>query len=120
MGEVEDMAAARGRAEQLEWAQIEARRLHRCAVYVGRKSCGCAVAACVDDPKFPKDTAQAVADFIKGGLTVERHPGGARVTVEFCHCDPKPGASKPPQLDLLGPGQHRAAASHSPSSEVSK
>ena len=40
--------------------------------YIGRKECGCVVAAVVDDPKYKKDTAQSVAEFLEGGLTIER------------------------------------------------
>jgi len=39
-------------------------------VYIGRKSCGCCVAAVTDDGD--KHTAAAVADFIKSGCTIER------------------------------------------------
>lgn len=38
--------------------------------YIGRKSCGCVVAARVDTGD--KDTANDVADFIKSGLSIER------------------------------------------------
>lgn len=44
--------------------------------YVGKKPCGCIVAFVVDDPKYPKDTAKSVAEFIRSGYAVER------VTVE--------------------------------------
>ena len=40
--------------------------------YVGRKACGCMVAATLDDPTWPKRMATDVADFIKDGLTIER------------------------------------------------
>ena len=40
--------------------------------YIGIKACGCVQAVVVDDPKYPKDTARSVSDFIKDGLTVER------------------------------------------------
>jgi hypothetical protein len=40
--------------------------------YVGIKSCGCAVAACVDRPELAKDTAKTIAKWIKDGLTIER------------------------------------------------
>lgn len=39
--------------------------------YIGRKSCGCVVAAYVDDPERRKDTAKEVASWIRDGLTVE-------------------------------------------------
>lgn len=40
--------------------------------YVGVKPCGCMVAWVFDDPKYPKDVAKSVADFIKSGYRVER------------------------------------------------
>lgn len=40
--------------------------------YVGRKSCGCLVAAVVDDTDDAKDVAADVAGFIRQGLTIER------------------------------------------------
>jgi hypothetical protein len=39
--------------------------------YIGRKSCGCVVAAVVDNPDRKKDVARSVAGFIKEGLTIE-------------------------------------------------
>ena len=45
--------------------------------YIGRAECGCIVACCVDNPFHKKDTAEALSDFIKDGLTIER------VTVQF-------------------------------------
>lgn len=39
-------------------------------LYIGRKPCGCAVAAVTD--LGDKDTAESVADYIKSGMTVER------------------------------------------------
>jgi hypothetical protein len=40
--------------------------------YVGRYACGCAVAACVDDPQWKKDTAKTLSQWIKEGMAVER------------------------------------------------
>lgn len=40
--------------------------------YIGRKPCGCVVAAMVDNPDDAKETAKEVAKWIKLGLTVER------------------------------------------------
>ena len=40
--------------------------------YIGRAECGCIVACCVDNPFHKKDTAKALSDFIKDGLTIER------------------------------------------------
>lgn len=73
--------------------EAERQRLLGCGVYVGRKACGCAVAAVVDDPRFAKDTAKAVADFIKSGYAVERHPPGMRVEINYCKC-PKPNVTQ--------------------------
>jgi hypothetical protein len=39
--------------------------------YVGIKECGCMVAVVFDDPRFRKDTAKTVAEFIKSGYRVE-------------------------------------------------
>ena len=40
--------------------------------YVGRKTCGCIVAAIIDDPDHRKEVAKEIAAWIKDGLTVER------------------------------------------------
>lgn len=40
--------------------------------YIGRKPCGCVVAAVVDDGKYPKRTAENVAEMICNGYTIER------------------------------------------------
>lgn len=40
--------------------------------YVGKKPCGCVVAAVVDDPNHKRDVARTIAEWVKGGLTVER------------------------------------------------
>jgi len=55
-------------------------------VYVGTLSCGCSVAACVDEPRYQKDTAKSVADMIAGGMTVERVyvPDGETVGIKRC------------------------------------
>ena len=39
--------------------------------YIGRKSCGCVVAAVVADIGSPKEVAKDVASFIESGLTIE-------------------------------------------------
>jgi nucleotide-binding universal stress UspA family protein len=41
-------------------------------MYVGKRSCGRVSALVWDDPKYAKDTAKSVAEFIKNGLVVER------------------------------------------------
>ena len=40
--------------------------------YIGRKVCGCVVAACIDDKSHPEDTAEDLARFVKSGYAVER------------------------------------------------
>ena len=40
--------------------------------YVGRKSCGCVVAAVADEPAHKQDVANAIAEWINNGLTVDR------------------------------------------------
>ncbi len=40
--------------------------------YIGKKECGCVVAATVIDGQTPESVAADVADFIRGGLTIER------------------------------------------------
>ena len=43
-------------------------------VYTGKAKCGCIVAVVADMPDMPKETAKDVAEFIRGGYTVERVP----------------------------------------------
>lgn len=38
--------------------------------YIARKVCGCVIGVCTDQRN--KDTARSVAEFISGGLTVDR------------------------------------------------
>lgn len=40
--------------------------------YIGRKPCGCLVAAVIDDPDHASDVSKAVSSWIKRGLTIER------------------------------------------------
>jgi hypothetical protein len=40
--------------------------------YIGRLPCGCVLAACVDDPKWAKQTARDIASWIREGMAVER------------------------------------------------
>ena len=40
--------------------------------YVSRYDCGCYSAVVVDDPRWPQDTANAVAEMIRDGRVVER------------------------------------------------
>jgi hypothetical protein len=41
-------------------------------MYLAKKECGRVAAMCWDEPKYAKDTAKHVADYIRRGLTVER------------------------------------------------
>jgi hypothetical protein len=41
-------------------------------MYIAKKQCGRVAALCWDDPKYAKDTANTVADYIRRGLVVER------------------------------------------------
>lgn len=57
--------------------------------YVGRKDCGCTVAAVVDCGT--KETAKDVADFIRSGLKVERVLiDDVRATLRACKCKKLP------------------------------
>ena len=40
--------------------------------YIGRKTCGCLVAAMVDSPDHKQDTAREVAKWVREGLALER------------------------------------------------
>lgn len=40
--------------------------------YVGLRECGCIRAVAVDSPQYKKETAKAVASWMKRGLTIER------------------------------------------------
>lgn len=39
--------------------------------YVGVKSCGCRVAACVDTPEHKRETAKFISKLVRDGLRVE-------------------------------------------------
>lgn len=56
--------------------------------YLGRKVCGCVVAITVDDTDNRKWTADAVAEFIRDGLTVDRVTiEDGRKALNFCQCE---------------------------------
>ncbi len=56
--------------------------------YIGKSKCGCVVAACVDLPMEPKWTAEALAEFIADGFTIERVTiDDARLKLNGCVCD---------------------------------
>lgn len=65
--------------------------------YIGIKSCGCLVAACLDDPQYKKDTAKFVSDCIKSGYAIERI-ASKDVALSWCKCA-KP-EDRSPQLAL--------------------
>lgn len=56
--------------------------------YIGRKPCGCVIAAVVDDGTTPKMVADALRDFVMDGLTIERVTVGWVRTNKF-GCDHK-------------------------------
>lgn len=61
-------------------------------VYLGLKSCGCGVAACVDDPTNVEDLAEAIAEFMREGLIIERVPmDDFPSRFKGCKCTPKGG-----------------------------
>jgi hypothetical protein len=73
-------------------------------VYFGVKACGCRVAVVVDDPQYPKDTADTVAEFIRDGYTVERavyHDETIGQMLKRCHCKPAPPAAEKSAPDLF-------------------
>lgn len=41
--------------------------------YVGLRECGCIRAVAVDSPQYKKETAKAVASWMKRGLIIERY-----------------------------------------------
>ena len=58
--------------------------------YIGIKACGCYVAVVFDDPRFKKDTAETVAEFIKEGYRVEsRVWSEVQARVGRCKCPKK-------------------------------
>ncbi len=55
--------------------------------YIGTKPCGCVVAWVYDNPKFPKDVAKSVANFIKNGYIVTRaNTDKIRPLLTRCKC----------------------------------
>lgn len=68
-------------------------------VYVGRKPCGCVVAAISADPDYAKWAAADVAKLIRDGYTVDRIPVPALVL--GCKCPP----AAPLQPSLLPVGR---------------
>lgn len=61
--------------------------------YIGRKSCGCAVAAAADIPGMEKETAKSVASFIRDGYAVSRVlKEEVKDLFQTCRCDEKESA----------------------------
>ncbi len=59
--------------------------------YIAKKSCGCVVAAAVDDPKHHDDVAKLVASCIRDGYVIERvTTEECRLAKWACHCDELP------------------------------
>lgn len=71
--------------------------------YIGRKPCGCVVAAAVDNPEYVQRTAHTVAQFVKDGLAVERVTTEvARELLRICpHQPKKPRRPKPAVQERL-------------------
>ena len=63
--------------------------------YVGKRPCGCVVAAIVDDGDDPKDVAKFVADLVRRGMTVERSTveDARRLLTEGLKCEHQPAKS---------------------------
>jgi hypothetical protein len=62
--------------------------------YIGRKNCGCWVAACVD--RRNKETSKSVSGFISEGLIVDRAPiDQARLKLQRCECLPAAQRGEP-------------------------
>jgi len=57
--------------------------------YIGRKPCGCVVAACVDDESDRAESARFTARLIRQGMTVERRETTwVRDNLKGCRCAP--------------------------------
>ena len=65
-------------------------------IWVGLwKTCDCIVAAAIDEPDHPKDTAKDVADFIRRGYRVSRHTSEEFRAMDW-HCEHHPKGTTPP------------------------
>lgn len=61
--------------------------------YIGRKDCGCVVAACIDDKEHPKYTAEDLKEFAIAGYAIERVTcEQARQMLTGCKCNKPPNA----------------------------
>lgn len=57
------------------------------AIYIGKwPDCGCVTAACVDDPKHAKDTAQFLKDVAASGRIIERIQPENWGTIHLSRC----------------------------------
>lgn len=55
--------------------------------YVGVRPCGCAVAACVDEPQYRKENAKSLKQWMLDGMTIERWTTArVRTDLKSCHC----------------------------------
>lgn len=63
--------------------------------YVGKRPCGCVVAAVVDDGDDPKDVAKFIADLVKRGMTVDRSTvdEARKLLTEGLKCEHQPAKS---------------------------
>jgi hypothetical protein len=56
--------------------------------YIGRKDCGCVVAACIDDKEHPEYTAEDLKEFAIAGYAIERVTcEQARQMLTGCKCN---------------------------------
>ena len=71
--------------------------------YIGRGKCGCIIAVTTDVPDMRKETAADVAEFVRGGLSVERVTLDDFRRMPFgCKCPKQPD----PQGSLFGEVAH--------------
>jgi hypothetical protein len=65
--------------------------------YIGRRPCGCVVAAVVDDGDDPKDVAKFVAELVRKGITVERSTveDARKLLTGGCKCQHLPAGGAP-------------------------
>lgn len=72
--------------------------------YIGRKSCGCVVAAISDKPELVKDIAKETGSWLRHGLTVEHVTADyVRANLTGCKCNQLARRKRPvPQPSLPG------------------
>lgn len=76
--------------------------------YVGKKPCGCIVAAIVDSPSDRERVAAALRGWVQAGLTVE-HTTAADVRRNFVA---EPCPHEPQQLALFAPENEEVCHAH--------